>query len=62
MIVVLIAAVAIWAVFTLDAYLVTKAPRRRHFWLRPSKDEEDDLLYTPPRLWVHRARREVKDD
>lgn len=52
----------LWGIFVLDAYLVTKAPKRRHLWQRPSREEEDDLLYTPPRMWVHRARKEVKED
>lgn len=49
-----------YGLFVLDAYLVTKSPKRRHIWQRPTKEEEDDLLYTPVHQWVADAREEVK--
>jgi hypothetical protein len=51
-----------WSAFMLDAHLVTKPPRHRSNFVMPSKEEENDLLYTSPHEWIRRARERLHDD
>ena len=58
----LILGTVVWGGFMLDAYLITKAPKKRHPFTMPSREDEDDLLYTLPREWVRRARERMHHD